>query len=176
MRRPKSIEVGLDLKVFSVKGTWEPNDAERRAAWELYVELVTRISVVPLENGIAREALSSLYALFGQSREILRRYGPDIAKPKPDGQYSFGFLTIAMLNFGLRPLLSYWHPELQTWEAQRDPTASVKTHEDSWSRISQLRTDLDGARSVLSQYATLLATACGVPDLLPAIPTRRPAP
>jgi hypothetical protein len=176
MRGPKSFEVGLDLKVFSIKGTWEPNDAERRAAWELYVELVTRISVVPLQNGIAREALSSLYALFGQSREILRRYGPDIAEPKPDHQYSFGFLTVAMLNFGLRPLLSYWHPELQTWEVQRDPTTSVKAHEDSWARIGQLRTDLDFARNILTQYASLLATACGVPDLLAAIPAPRPAP
>jgi hypothetical protein len=175
MRRPKSIEVGLDLKVFSIKGIWEPNDIERRAAWELYVELVTRISVVPLQNGIAREALSSLYALFGQSREILRRYGPEIAEPKPDNQYSFGFLTVAMLNFALRPLLSYWHPELQTWEVQRDPAASVKSHEDSWPRISELRTDLDGARSVLTQYASLLATACGVPDLLTAIPAPLPS-
>jgi hypothetical protein len=29
--------------------------------------------VVPLRDGIAREALTSLYALFGQAREILRR-------------------------------------------------------------------------------------------------------
>ena len=44
MRAPKTVEVGLDLKNFKISGTWEPNDAERKAAWELYVELITRSS------------------------------------------------------------------------------------------------------------------------------------
>lgn len=47
MRAPKSVGVKLNLRVVEISGTWEPNDAERRAAWELYVELVTRVSVVP---------------------------------------------------------------------------------------------------------------------------------
>src|SRR3954467_8107829 len=104
MRGPKSVEVGLDSKVFSLKGTWEPSNVERTAAWELYVELITRESVVPLQGGILREALSSFYSLFSVSRESLRKYGPEVAEPKPDGQYSLGFLTVAMLNFALRPV------------------------------------------------------------------------
>jgi len=174
MRAPKSVEVKLDLKVLSIGGTWEPNDVERRAAWELYVELVTRVSVVPLRDGIAREALDSLYALFGLSREVLRRYGPDVAEPKRDGEYNFGFLTVAMLNLGLRPVLSYWHPELQVWEAGRDPVVSAKAHEDAWPRIGELRAALDQSRSVLTTYAAILATACGVPDLSAAIAPRAP--
>lgn len=169
MRPPKSVEVKLDLKFFSIGGTWEPNDVERRAAWELYVELVTRISVVPLRDGIAREALSSLYAVFRESREILRRYGPDVAEEKPDGEYNLGFLTVALLNLALRPVLSYWHPELQVWEAGRDPAKAVKAHEDAWPRIGELRAALDELRGVLTVYANLLAAACGVPDLTPAI-------
>jgi hypothetical protein len=159
----------LDLKIFSIGGSWEPNDAERRAAWELYVELITRISVVPLRDGIAREALTSLYTVFGQSREILRRYGPDIAEPKRDGEYTFGFLTVALLNLALRPVLSYWHPELQVWEAGRAPGQSVKAHEDSWPRIGELRAALDQVRTVLTSYSSILAAACGVPDLREAI-------
>jgi hypothetical protein len=34
MNKPKSVEVGLQLGVFTVKGTWEPSAAERKAAWE----------------------------------------------------------------------------------------------------------------------------------------------
>jgi hypothetical protein len=173
MRGPRSIEVGLDFKIFSIKGTWEPNDAERRAAWELYVELVTRVAVVPLTDGIAREALSSLYAVFGQAREILRRYGPEVAEPKPDGQYNFGYLTVALLNFAFRPMLSYWHPELQAWEATRSPGTPVKAHEDAWDRIEDLRGDLERTRQALTVYAGLLATACGVPDLTEAVPSAR---
>jgi hypothetical protein len=90
---------------------------------------------VPLTDGIARESLSSLYAVFGQARAILRRYGPEVAEPKPDEQYNFGYLTVALLNFAFRPMLSYWHPELQAWEVTRSPGTPVKAHEDAWDRI-----------------------------------------
>src|SRR5512144_445678 len=129
MRGPKTVDVRLDLKFFSIGGVWKPTDDERKAAWELYAEVITRVSVVPLRDGIAREALTSLYALFAQSRDILRRYGPELAEPRREGQYSLGFLTVAMLNLALRPVLSYWHPELQIWEARRPESESVKAHE-----------------------------------------------
>jgi hypothetical protein len=35
----------------ALSGTWEPDQAERDAAWELYVELVTRIAVAQLGPG-----------------------------------------------------------------------------------------------------------------------------
>lgn len=174
MRRPKEVEIGLDLKFFSIKGTWDPNDAERRAAWELYVELITRISVVPLQNGIVREALTSLHSLFAATREILRRYGPDVAEPKRDGEYNFGYLAVAMLNFVLRPLLSYWHPALQSWEAQRASEVSLGEHEAAWEQISKLREDVESTRQDLLKYATVLATACGVPELSAAVPQGAP--
>src|SRR4051794_7985330 len=155
MPGPKSVEVGRDLKVFSLKGTWEPSDAERGAAWELYVELITRVSVAPLQGGILREALSSFYSLFSVSREILRKYGPEVAEPKPDGQYSFGFLTVAMLNFALRPVLAYWHPELSAWETTRGSDVSVMEHERAWPREPELRRQLEDARLVLTEYAAL---------------------
>lgn len=170
MQGPKSVDVKLDLKVFSIAGTWEPSDLERRAAWELYVELVTRIAVVPLRDGIAREALSSLYALFAEARAILRKYGPEVAEPKKSGKYNFGFLTVAMLNFAVRPVLSYWHPELQVWEAQRAGSTSVKEHEDLWPRAAEMRRAIEATREVLASYATVLAEACGVPDLRAAVP------
>ncbi len=168
--------VGLDLRVFQISGTWEPNDDERKAAWELYVELVTRIAVVPLDPaaGLLREALASLYSLFATTREILRRYGPDIAEPKPEGpghprQHSFGFLAVSMLNLVLRPVLATWHPALEDWEATKPPEHSRGQHEQTWDRAPELRSALDGLRDTLSDYARLMAKACGVPDLLAAV-------
>lgn len=175
MRKPKSVEVGIDLKIFSLKGTWEPSDVERKAAWELYVELITRVSTVPLQQGILRESLTSFYSLFGTSREILRKYGPDVAEPKPDGQYNLGFLTVALLNFALRPILSYWHPELSAWEATRSPDTSAVDHERAWPREPELRTQLEETRLVTMQYAAILGVACGVPDLTAAIPATNQA-
>jgi len=165
------VQVGLNLHVLQISGTWEPNDDERKAAWELYVELVTRISVVPLGpgEGLLREALSSLYSLFPTTREILRRYGPDVAEPKPSGQYSFGTLAVAMLNIGLRPVLARWHPALQEWEATQPETRSRGEHERAWDHANELRAAVETTRDALTQYARLMAEACGVPDLLEAV-------
>ena len=78
MPRRSSFKVSLNLPfgLGGVEQTWVPDDDERLAAWELYVELSTRITTVPLHagTGLVREALSSLYSLFGTTREILRRY------------------------------------------------------------------------------------------------------
>jgi hypothetical protein len=134
---------------------------------------VTRIAVVPLgaEEGLLREALSSLYSLFGTTRDILRRYGPGVAEPKPGGQYSFGTLAVAMLNIGLRPVLARWHPALEEWEATRPSERSRGEHERAWEHASDLRAALDTARDALTQYARLMAKACGVPDLLASAAT-----
>jgi hypothetical protein len=168
LRGPKSVQVSLNLPVLQISGTWEPNDDERKAAWELYVELVTRISVVPLGpgEGLLREALSSLYSLFATTRDILRRYGPGVAEPKPGGQYSFGTLAVAMLNIGLRPMLARWHPALEDWEAGRPERLSRGEHERVWDQAGDLRAALATTRDLLTQYARLMAGACGVPDLL----------
>ncbi|MFF2126385.1 hypothetical protein ACFVW1_13420 [Streptomyces olivochromogenes] len=146
---------------------------ERRAAWELYVELVTRVSVVPLraDEGLLREALSSLYSLFTTTREVLRKYGPEVAEPKKQGQYNFGYLAVAILNYGLRPLLAHWHPALEDWENRRPADRSRRDHEEAWNRGDDLRTALRDTRVVLTEYADLLASACGVPNLLQAVPT-----
>jgi hypothetical protein len=44
----KQVSVQLGWGPAKLSGVWEPDQAERNAAWELYVELVTRIAVVPL--------------------------------------------------------------------------------------------------------------------------------
>ena len=172
--RATSIDVGLDVKVFKLSGKWEPNDAERRAAWNLYVELITRIAVVelPSGSGLMREALTSLYQLFGATRKILVDAGPEVSRPKEPGFFSFAQIALVILNTVIRPTLAYWHPVLEDWEHQ-DTNKSRKEHEDEWSRRDDLRADLEAVRVVLKGYARLLAQACGAPDLTDPLPGQR---
>lgn len=172
MRQPSSVNVKLNLHFLEISGAWKPNDAERKAAWELYVEIITRVAVVPLaqDDGLLREALTSLHSLFQTTRESLRRYGPEVAEPKPDGQYNFGFLAVALLNFGIRPLLNRWHPALEDWEAVRPRNRSRGEHERAWDRAPILRADLGATAELLMSYACTLAEVCGVPDLADAVP------
>src|SRR5207247_8780713 len=60
-----------------------------------------------LDIGLSREALSSLYSLFGSTRRILRDAGPDVGCSRE----SVGGIAIAVLNLGLRPFVSKWHPD-----------------------------------------------------------------
>ncbi|MHA3702444.1 hypothetical protein ACXR2U_09675 [Jatrophihabitans sp. YIM 134969] len=169
---PKSINIGLKLPFLEVSSSWEPNDVERRAAWELYIELVTRVAVVPLPygDGSLREALTSRHSLFAATREILRRYGPAVAERKRDGEPNFGYLAVWMLNFGLRPTLTLWHGRLQSWEQRRPAGTSPIEHERRWIEAADLRTDLERSRRELAQFSAVLAEACDVPDLTSAVP------
>jgi hypothetical protein len=57
---------------------WKADATERRAAWSLYVELVTRVAVESLstDDRVRSVALSSLHSLFDSTRQILREAGP----------------------------------------------------------------------------------------------------
>jgi hypothetical protein len=101
---------------------------------------------------------------------VLRRYGPQVALPKRSGEYNLGYLLVVMLNYAVRPVLSYWHPALQAYEHTRAADVPPLDHERAWGRYDELRAVLADCRDHLALYAGLLATACGVPDLRAAIP------
>ena len=156
----KKVSFSLPFGIGSVE--WEADPTERRAAWSLYVELVTRIAVQSLEadQGLLREALTSLYNLFPVTRQILKEAGPDVGA----SCNSVGGIAIAVLNNGLRPFLAKYHPLLQTWEAQRPPNLSLKEHEQKWSEESKLRVELESLRKDLEDYANALAVIAGVKE------------
>ena len=154
----KKVSVSIPFGIGSAE--WQADDTERRAAWSLYVELVTRISVQSLEmdEGLLREALNSLYSFFGTTRQVLKDAGPEVGASRN----SVGGIAIAVLNRGLRPFLSKWHPRLQAWEIKRPVDRSPKEHEQQWSEELELRNALASLRQDLEQYALALAEIVGV--------------
>ena len=82
---------------------WQPTEADRKAAWDLYTELRTRVTTqaLPYRSGDEGTALQSLYKLFGLTRKILHRY------QKRCGH--FAVLSVFMLNGVLRPFTTRWH-------------------------------------------------------------------
>jgi hypothetical protein len=157
---PKLTKVELSLPFGLGKAEWEPDDTERKAAWALYIELVTRVAVEPLatDQGLLSESLSSLYNLFETTRQVLRDAGPRIGI----SENTLGGVAVAVLNKGLRPFLSHWHPLLMSWEIQRKPDVSPKQHEDNWSEAEKLRSELEQIRHELKQYAQALAALAEV--------------
>ena len=162
-----SVQIGLPFGVGSISGTWEADEEEQAAAWEMYVELVTRVAVVPLgpEEGSLREALTSLHTLFESTRRILREHGPQVARRKEGGDISFGQIAVRILNEAIRPVLATWHPALLHYESERRPEIGAIEHERGWARADELRDALTQLRQVLRQYADTLAEVAGIPPL-----------
>ncbi|MFB7931969.1 TIR domain-containing protein [Streptomyces sp. NPDC056039] len=144
-----------------------PGPLERAAAFDLQVELVTRVGVQPLppNHGSLREALTSLHSLFATTRELLHRVATETATP-----LTLPGITAKLTNEHLRPFLTAWHPALQEHEANRPPDISPAEHERRWERSGDMRADLDALREPLTSVAKDLATLCGI-DLQASSPT-----
>jgi hypothetical protein len=154
------LSVGLPFDLGHLE--FEPDEVQQRAAWELYVELTTRVTVQPLgaDEGLMREALSSFYVLFGATREILRQAGPEVAQ----GPNSFGPVAIEVLNKGLRPFLARWHPLLLAHEQNRSSGMSARDHERSWEHAAEFREALARVQEQMLIYAEALGKIAGVTE------------
>jgi hypothetical protein len=152
--RLRSLSINLPFGLGGVHV--EVTQAQARAAWNLYVEMATRVAVAPLgpAAGSAREALNSLYTLFGTTREVLRAAGPEIA----DGPEALGPLAIRVLNEGLRPFMARWHARLLTFEV----TQGVGRDDSTWPERAEFDADLQRVQSELAKYVTVLADIAGV--------------
>jgi len=141
---------------------------QESAAWEIYVELVTRVATVELgaEQGMLREALTSLYSLFATMRTILREHGPAVARTHGPEASVVSAVAMAILNDVLRPLLSKWHPLLLDHESRRPDGRSAAEHERAWARNEEMRRELARARERLAGCAQVLAAAAAVPHPL----------
>ncbi len=166
-RTPNLTEINVELSlpyIGKIAGVWKPAEEEQKAAWELYIELVTRVSIagLPENQGLLRESLTSLYSIFTITRDILRRYGPAIARPNNGSEISFGALAIQIVNYVLRPVLTNWHPRLLDYEHQRPATLSAYQYEQQWEQCKEFRAALQETQTVLLEYSRLLAQ---VPNL-----------
>jgi hypothetical protein len=137
---------GLKLKTPFLEMEWAPQDEDRAAAWDLYVELLTRVATQRLVPGQGTEkaALESIYELFGITRETIRRNGPRCI--------NFAKLAIVVLNQVVRPFTTKWHA----------PVAAGALSED---QIVDFRRDLLALQAELRKYTRALAEMAKVEDL-----------
>lgn len=133
---------------------------QRKAAWQLYVELATRIASQPFDRstGSIRAALESLYAVYTVTRSILKESGPDVA---PDDR-SFGPIAIRFLTEILAPFLLKWHEPLREYEAQRASSESVIAYEREWQSYDAVCSELAGLQEKVKGYCDDLADIAGI--------------
>ncbi|MPY60053.1 hypothetical protein [Streptomyces spongiae] len=138
--------------------TFVVNNDARQVAWHLFVETATRVSTQPLapDEGLIREAMNSLYSLFGTTRDILKESRPSVAAT---GAQTVESMALAMLNQELRPFLSGWHPRLREFE-----TAHPDDPESAWPDNAACRAELRTVQRHIHAYALGFARLAGVHD------------
>jgi hypothetical protein len=93
----------LKIKAPFLDMEWQPRDEDKDAAWDLYVELITRVSTQRLlpEEGEEAVALESIYELFALTRSTIKRHGRQCV--------NFTRIAVVMLNQKVRPFTAKWH-------------------------------------------------------------------
>lgn len=136
----------LAIKAPFLEAAWEPKVPDMTAAWELYVELITRVATQHLdpEAGDEAAALESVHQLFPLTRDTIKR----------NGRYCVNFTRIAVvvLNQIVRPFTAKWHPRILAGPL------------DAAAR-ERFRAELRDLQTDLRKYTRLLADMADVEDL-----------
>ena len=143
------IKLGVTFseKFLKTKRNQEPIANDKKAAWDLYIEMVTRITTQPLdpEHGDEKTALDSVYSLFQTTREILLAQGPDCVE--------FSQIAIVILNQEVRPFTAKWHRK------------SLAGAFDNPDECNEFRTELESLQEILRAYMRTLAVLAGIEDI-----------
>lgn len=125
---------------------FEFSQKDKLAAWEMYVELLTRITTQPLDNhsGLEKSALSSVYSLFGVTREILKKHGYKC--------YKFAQIAILILNQKIRPFTAKWHKLSEEGAFQKSEVRQ------------EFREELKELQADLNNYNNMLRKLIGIED------------
>jgi hypothetical protein len=137
----------LKIKTPFLDMEWKPQDEDKAAAWELYIELLTRITTQSLEesHGNEKTALESVYALFPLTRQVIKNNGR--------GCIEFTKIAIIVLNQVIRPFTAKWH---------KLSTEGVFEHSEM---CSEFRNELKQLQISLKIYIKMLADMAEVEDL-----------
>lgn len=138
---------GLKVKTPILEMEWEPSDPDKNAAWDLYVELLTRITTqgLPDEHGTEEAALESIHKIFGLTRATLKEHGRKAEH--------FTKVAIIVLNQIIRPFTAKWH-RLSEQSAFNDK-----------EQCKNFRSELAMLQQKLRSYTKMLSELAEVEDM-----------
>ena len=137
----------LRIKSPFLEADWKPKNKDKDASWDLYIELLTRITIqkLPQEYGDERTALESVYKLFSLTREIIKRHGRECIE--------FTKIAIVILNQKIRPFTAKWHKIM------------LENGFENEEIRKEFRKELEELQGVLRIYTKMLSDMAGVEDL-----------
>ncbi len=137
----------LKINAGFLEMEWNPSEPDKNAAWDLYIELLTRITTQKLDTSHGDEgtALASVFSLFSTTRQIIKDNGKDCIE--------FTKIAVIMLNQKIRPFTAKWHK------------VSVADGFRNSDTCKEFRDELLELQKILSIYTQMLADMAGIEDL-----------
>ncbi len=138
---------GLKVKTPILEMDWEPNDPDKNAAWDLYIELLTRITTqrLPDEHGTEEAALESVHKIFRLTRSTLKEHGRKAE--------NFTRVAIIVLNQVIRPFTAKWH------------RLSEQGAFGEEGKCAEFRRELTNLQENLRAYTKMLSDLADVEDM-----------
>ena len=123
------------------------SEADKKAAWDLYIELITRTTTqqLPAKYGDEQRALESVHEIFPLTRQIIKENGRKCIQ--------FTKIAVIVLNQVLRPFTAKWHKLCLE--------GAFKNQKDCKS----FRTELAKLQITLKNYTRMLSAIAEVEDL-----------
>ena len=137
----------LKIKTSFLETELNLSGPDKVAAWQLYVELLTRITTQSLaaNDGDEKTALDSIYSLFPTTRSIIKDNGRGCIK--------FTKIAVVVLNQKIRPFTAKWHRK------------SLCGGFDDPAVRKQFRNELEELQVTLRKYTAMLSDMAEVEDL-----------
>ena len=141
------LSLGVPFAKEWLSRIWSSNkEADEKAAWVMYIEMITRITTQPLPpvHGDEKTALKSVFSLFKITRKVLKEHGKECdAFPK---------IAITILN-QVRLFTEKWHPK------------SLKGDFETPDECAVFREELENLQEILRAYTGILARMAKVENM-----------
>ena len=168
-------DVSFDLAVSPLQG--EHAAADRQFAWELFVEMSTRVSVRGNLDGdresyaheVLAKSMVSLQEFFERVRTLVRQY--PVGAIGPETRAHLGFSAARMLGIIYGPFLSKWAAHLlHWWNEDSDRGRPPVARQQEYPELAELLADWSLVRRFGRDTTAELARAYGFADVPGAMP------
>lgn len=161
----------LDLKIVKLGADF--TDDDRQCAWELYVEMSTRVSVTGKHhdqdctdfNGeLYVESLDSLFRFFQEARGIMRKF--PVGKIGGESQEHLGVMVNKAMTNVLRPFMEKWHVKFRHWwENQSNPRLDPIERQKQFPELKEFLADWTSVRWLMKAFQNELVKVYKLVDV-----------
>jgi hypothetical protein len=151
----------IEIETLGQKWKLANSGTQKRVAWSLFVEIVTRIATQSMSDEDGDNGIALKYELFQYTRKSITEIKPTSMLPsRKKSLDTVETYALTMLNQDLRPFLSKWHPIWDAWRRANPDTACL-----SWDQHTAFRNELKVLQTQIRARAKGLGKIAGVSEI-----------